>query len=199
MKKISILIIILFSIQVLFSLDISRLNESNNWEIIQDEQILIGWTEMSGFPICKATAMLPYPLESISAIIKDVDNYTNVFLRLTESQSLENDVIYIVLDMPFPFSSRDYIIRYTKEKSDSKWVFRFTAVTHQDVPIMKENVRLINAAGEWNLKPSSENETMVTYIWNGELRGDFPKWAYSRAWKTQGNEMMEWLKDALGD
>jgi hypothetical protein len=36
-------------------------------------------------------------------------------------------------------------------------------------------------------------------MWNGELLGDFPTWGLSRAWVEQGNEMMEWLNDALKD
>ena len=28
------------------------------------------------------------------------------------------------------------------------------------------------------------------YKWNGDMRGEFPKWAYSQAWKKQGNEIL---------
>ena len=130
-------------------------------------------------------------------IIENVDEYPSVFIRVTESKSLEDDVVHIMLDMPFPFAGRDYIIRYNKHKFDSEWTFNFSAVEHKDAPLIKSHVRLIHAAGEWKLTSINENETNVAYMWNGELRGDFPTWALSRAWIEQGNEMMEWLNDAL--
>jgi hypothetical protein len=49
------------------------------------------------------------------------------------------------------------------------------------------------------LTATNDHETNVSYTWNGELLGDFPNWALDRAWKTQGNEMMEWLNDELQD
>ena len=55
----------------------------------------------------------------------------------------------------------------------------------------------MNAAGKWKLVPKNKNETSVSYIWNGELLGDFPSFALERAWKTQGNEIIHWLNDAL--
>jgi hypothetical protein len=42
-----------------------------------------------------------------------------------------------------------------------------------------------------------DKNTEVTYTWNGELLGDFPNWALTRAWETQGEEVLTWLKDAL--
>jgi hypothetical protein len=34
-------------------------------------------------------------------------------------------------------------------------------------------------------------------MWNGELLGDFPDWALTRAWIEQGNEVMTWIEEAL--
>ena len=60
----------------------------------------------------------------------------------------------------------------------------------------EDYIRLINAAGEWRLHSLNESHTEVTYIWNGELLGDFPNWALTRAWETQGNEVLNWLNEA---
>ncbi len=42
-----------------------------------------------------------------------------------------------------------------------------------------------------------QKNTLVSYTWNGELLGDFPKFALERAWETQGNEIIHWIADAL--
>ena len=66
-----------------------------------------------------------------------------------------------------------------------------------DAPENNTYVRLVNAAGRWKLTPESKKTTLVSYTWNGELLGDFPKFALERAWETQGNEIIHWIADAL--
>jgi len=195
--KLTKIIIFISSINWIFGLDLSGLNTNREWTILQNNNVIIKTTDFLGFPICNTEKTFPFPLKTISAIIENVDEYPSVFIRVTESKSLEDDVVHIMLDMPFPFAGRDYIIRYNKHKFDSEWTFNFSAVEHKDAPLIKSHVRLIHAAGEWKLTSINENETNVAYMWNGELRGDFPTWALSRAWIEQGNEMMEWLNDAL--
>ncbi|MFH1463060.1 MAG: hypothetical protein ABIO70_01610 [Pseudomonadota bacterium] len=62
---------------------------------------------------------------------------------------------------------------------------------------MEGSVRLPRAEGQWKLEPAGPSATKVTYTWNGELLGDFPDWALTRAWATQGEEVMHWLEGAL--
>ena len=66
-----------------------------------------------------------------------------------------------------------------------------------DFPVFSSSVRLENAAGEWYLEKIDDSSTKVTYTWNGALEGSFPSYALTRAWNTQGNEMIIWLKESL--
>jgi hypothetical protein len=198
MKLIKILLFI-SSLNLIYALDLSGLNSNQEWKTLQNNDVSIKTTQYLVFPICRAETILSLPLKTISAIIENVENYPNVFLRVTKTRVLEDDVVHIMLDMPFPFSGRDYIIKYIKHKFSSAWTFRFSAVEHVQAPPEKGHVRLIHAAGEWKLTAINDHETNVSYTWNGELLGDFPNWALDRAWKTQGNEMMEWLNDELQD
>ena len=136
-------------------------------------------------------------IESISSIIEDVGNYPNVFKRIHRTNVIEKDIVHVMLDMPFFLSNRDYVIQFRKNKAQSNWEFIFSAVTHKDAPLNKDYVRLVNAAGKWKLIPMDKNQTSVSYTWNGELLGDFPNFALERAWKTQGNEIIHWISDAL--
>ena len=169
----------------------------NEWEIIQKADVNLKWTNKNGFPVVRATAQMPFPIDSISKIIEDVKNYPNVFRRIREIQILDKNIIHIMLDMPFLLSDRDYVIQYSKNKSKATWKFSFNAIYHESAPVKEKYVRLINAFGKWELSPTNENETLLVYTWNGELLGDFPEFALKRAWKTQGNEIIHWIKDAL--
>ena len=193
---ITIILIGMFSV-VAAEIRLDNIDSIKNWSIIQKKVIQIRWTDYEGFPICQTTSVLPFSMESISSIIEDVENYPSVFKRIHKTNTLEKDIVHVMLDMPLFLSNRDYVIQYIKSKNQNTWEFTFNAVKHIDAPEKNNYVRLVNAAGQWKLVPKNKNETTVSYTWNGELLGDFPSFALERAWKTQGNEIIHWLNDAL--
>ena len=99
--------------------------------------------------------------------------------------------------MPFPFSGRDYIVKYTKFIIEYIFIYSFKASKEIEISVDDDYVRLVNAAGGWVLRPIDEHTTKLTYMWNGELLGDFPNWALTRAWIEQGNEVIAWVEEAL--
>ena len=143
------------------------------------------------------STILPYPIESVAKIIEDVEKYPKVFKRIHKVELLEKNTVRIMLDMPFLLSDRDYVIKHKKSKKESTWEFSFVSENHKNAPLSKNYVRLINAAGKWELNPTNQNETLLSYTWNGQLLGDFPEFALHRAWKTQGNEIIQWITYAL--
>ena len=110
---------------------------------------------------------------------------------------VSEDVVHIRLDMPYFISDRDYIVEYTMIKESGKTVFAFDSGLYGQKPLLKGSVRLPNASGAWVVEPISDDSTRVSYIWNGELLGDFPSWALNNAWETQGGEVFVWLKNYL--
>ncbi len=199
LKKNIFILIVLSSVFSTIDAEIKldSIESVTDWKIIQKNEIEIRWTTYDGYPICQATSVLPFSIESISSIIEDVSNYPKVFKRIHKTNILEKDIIHVMLDMPFLLSDRDYVIKYKKYKTPDKWEFTFSPVKHINAPLDKKYVRLVNAAGKWKLISKGDNQTSVSYTWNGELLGDFPNFALERAWKTQGNEIIHWINDAL--
>jgi len=186
----------------LISISLAELNLDNidtvkNWKTLQDKEIIIRWTNFGGYPICQARTTINGSVKDISSIIEDVKNYPNIFKRIQKTKQLNDNIVHIMLGMPLFLSDRDYVIQYKKNKSENNWKLSFNAIIHPEAPESKNYVRLVNAAGLWELKPKESNETLISYTWNGQLLGDFPSFALERAWKTQGNEIMHWINDAL--
>lgn len=175
---------------------VEPLHNVENWNVLQDKKIWIGWAEEGDVPWCKAQTTFPFSMDKIAEILEDKTNYPNVFKRIEATTILEPEIVHIMLDMPFPIASRDYIVKYTTHLTGNDLLYQFRAVNHEKATLMKSYIRLVNAAGEWRLSPVNNNETKVIYTWNGELLGDFPDWALPRAWKTQGNEVLNWLLEA---
>ena len=195
MKLFFVYFLIIFNL--LFSSDLIPPSSDSNWEKLQDYPIWIGWTDYGKFQWCRASSTIPASIEEVQKIIEDKENYPKVFKRIEKTTVLSDGIVHIILDMPFPFYGRDYIVSYTQFQEKNDIVYRFTSVEDSGIPVHKDYVRLIHAAGEWRLHSLDSSSTEVTYIWNGELLGDFPNWALTRAWETQGEEVHTWLKDAV--
>jgi len=168
-----------------------------NWEILKDEKIWIGWKHAGEFDWCRAKSTLEAPIADIRKIIEDKANYPNIFKRVESAKIITDEIVYIALDMPFPFAGRDYVVKYIQDQSDSIFIYKFYSVINSQAPLDDYYVRLVNAAGEWKLQSLDATRTEVSYTWNGELLGDFPNWALPRAWKQQGLEVINWLKEAV--
>ena len=136
-------------------------------------------------------------MEEITQLLEDKENYYQIFDRIEYSKPLTPEIVHIKLDMAFPFSGRDYIVKYTKNNAEGGFIYSFTATKEIEISVDDDYVRLVNAAGGWILHPIDEHTTKLTYIWNGELLGDFPNWALTRAWMEQGNEVITWIEEAL--
>ncbi len=177
-------------------LSLSEIDDSN-WNIIKQDKTWVGWTNFDGKQICQSKKTYSFPLDEIATIIEDKSAYANVFKRISKVQIFQGDIIHITLDMPFPFSNRDYVVKYVESQENQHVIYSFFAVTKPQVKIEEDVIRLINAEGEWRLIPISLDSTEVSYTWNGELLGKFPDWALTNAWETQGVEVLNWLEEAL--
>jgi len=170
-----------------------------SWDVLADSGGWVGCTEREGVTWCRSIGTIPASALRLEQLLEDFPGYVDVFDRVSMIRVLEPNVVHVLLDMPFPFLSRDYIARFVKSESDGDVIsYTFESEVHQRAPELDSvAVRLPNAAGRWKLEPLSPSSTRVTYTWNAELGGDIPTWALGRARRTQGLEVMGWLTDAL--
>ena len=173
--------------------------KSDSWISLQSESTGIGiaYKEAADIDWCRTSSTLPYGFDEISSMIEDLASYHEVFDRVTESRVIGDDIVYIRVDMPFPLSDRDYIVKYTTTKDSIVASHKFQAVKNDDAPVYSSSVRLENAAGEWYIKRIADSSTRVVYTWNGDLGGSFPSYALTTAWAKQGSEMIIWLEESL--
>jgi hypothetical protein len=188
----------------LFCIIAAEINHPNHvthdsWIELQDESsgMWIAYKEYPDITWCRTASTLPYGFNQISTMIEDLGDYHRIFDRVTESRVISDDIVYIRVDMPFPVSDRDYIVKYTTSKDSSIASHKFQAVKNDNVPVYSSSVRLENAAGEWYIKRLTDSSTRVVYTWNGDLGGSFPSYALTTAWAKQGSEMIVWLQESL--
>ena len=191
-------IIILLSISLSFAkLDLCLANNLTDWNSLNNDNILISYTNFKAFPIVRAKTVIEHPISNIAKIIGNLESYPTVFKRIKEAKKLDDDIVQIIIDMPFPFDGRDYVVKFSIEESENKWQLIYSSVIHPNGKPIDKHIRLPNAAGIWKLKKIDSNKTEATYIWNGELLGNFPDIALDKAWIRWGKEIFDWLNDAL--
>ena len=182
----------------LYSLLFSEIPNSDfdSWNVLQNDNIWIGNFE-DDFPWCKAKIILPFSIEDILPVIEDVNNYHEMLHSVVFSTKDKNNIAHIRIDYPFPFTDREYIVKFERLIDNKDVVYAFSTNPDLNKTTDPNYIRLVNAKGEWRMSPIQDNVTEVSYLWNGELRGDFPDWALSKAWVKHGNEVLDNLADKL--
>jgi len=188
------LLISLFLYSLLFS-EIPN-SDFDSWNVLQNDNIWIGNFE-DDFPWCKAKIILPFSIEDILPVIEDVNNYHEMLHSVVFSTKDKNNIAHIRIDYPFPFTDREYIVKFERLIDNKDVVYAFSTNPDLNKTTDPNYIRLVNAKGEWRMSPIQDNVTEVSYLWNGELRGDFPDWALSKAWVKHGNEVLDNLADKL--
>jgi len=194
MKFITISILNCFLFSVNFLDNIPPVSH-DGWKILNKGKISVFYTQHSNVNWGKATATFPIEIEELYSALKNLENYNNIFDRITESQVLDKqeNIVFIRLDMPYFLADRDYTVKYVENYSYDDITIQFFSVIHPDTPDNTGSVTLPRASGEWKLKSIPGKGTSVSYTWNGELLGKFPKSQLHTAWKEQGNEVLTWL------
>ena len=188
--------LLLISLIVGFIFPQMPLKQFDKWNELQNDEIWIGYIQ-TDFPWCKASVTLPHALDEILLIIENVDDYKKMLDSVVYSTKDENDVAHIRINYPFPFTDREYIVKFEKINENNDIIYAFGTNEDLNSNIDSNYIRLINAKGEWRLSPINDKLTEVSYTWNGELRGDFPSWSLSKAWTKHGNEVLGNLRDKL--
>ena len=170
-------------------------SDSKDWTVLNDGKTWVGHKDYKGFPWCRSISDLPFSIDEIVPIVDNFNDYSNVFLRINDSRKIEENIVYLKIDMPLFYSDRDYIVQYNSFQKNDTIIYQWQSVDM--IAEYPDIVRLDNATGEWQLIPVSDNSTMVSYSWNGELLGDFPSFYLPQAWSTQGVEILSWLKEEL--
>ena len=195
MKLTFLYICFLFSLAL--SIDISYIDNDEDWQQLQNKEIKIYHKIINDQPYCKASKIFSFNSYEIKSILDDKKNYPKNFKRIMFCDSINNDVVHIGVKLPFPFNPRDYVVEYKYFKNEGKEYYIYSSVQKSTFKNTSRFIRLPNASGIWLMEQVGKDKTKLTYLWQGELLGNFPSWVLHRVWKEQGNELLTQLEIAL--
>ncbi len=164
-------ILILF-IYILFN---SLIAHDNQWKILQEDPVLIKVIE-EDYPKCSAEIFIDSSIENILKVIEDVSNYKLFFDSIFISEINDRDEVHLAIDMPFPFSNRDYTVKFNRNENDSEVNYLYESIISNDFTVHDDYVRLSDAKGGWVIsKIKNIDGVLVSYTWNGDMRGGVPQ------------------------
>ena len=100
------------------------------WDMLVEGRDWIGCQTVGELPWCRSVATIPGPMIKIHSLLNDFAGYPSFMDRVSETRVYSEGIVHIVLDMPFPFAHRDYVVKYTKSKDGDAIVFDFKATHH---------------------------------------------------------------------
>ena len=169
---------------------------NSDWEVLKDKEVLIKVLK-SEYPHCRTELAINHPMNRVLDVIEDVGNYKSFFSSIVISDINEFNEVRLAINMPFPFTDRDYTVKFERLEDNNSISYLYEPIITQSFPEDRKYIRLIDARGGWTLVSVDNNSTLVMYDWNGDMRGNFPNWAYSQAWIRQGREIMLDLREEI--
>ena len=170
------------------------------WTTLLTKPVKVECTEdASGEPFCRSTAVFEADVAVLKDTLVSMDESQDKFDAIASVRKLDDDVMQVVMDFPWPLADREYVAKYSREdREDGGMVLSWVPADHPDAGDPGSNVRLAKFAGSWTVTPSGEGKTTVEYLWHGEYGGALPDGGLTIARKKTGQESLKDLAKASG-
>ena len=170
-----------------------------NSEIIySNDNLSLLFQEYDNDSFCKAIMNFNHESILIKKILESQEEYTKTFDRISYLEKFKGDISHIVFDFPFPFTDREYIVKSKHYKKNDIDFYIYNATTDIEVSLNPQIIRLLDASGYWKVEPNGKN-TILSYVWNGDLSGEIPDWTYKKIWIQQAKEIFENFQTSLSE
>jgi START domain len=155
------------------------------WKLIAEKDGIYVYTqdlEDSKFKAVRAVCTVDCGVAKLSYVLMDVSNtkdwvYATKVCTLLKKMSPTDIYYYSEVELPWPVSNRDFIIRITLTQDEKTKVARIIAENHpQYVPEKKNVIRIPKSSGNWTLTPIGQGRTKVEYVIHVDPGGSVPAW-----------------------
>lgn len=169
------------------------------WTTLSEKPVHVECTESEGQPFCRSTAVFEAEIGVLRQTLLSMDESSDKFDSIVSVDKLDEDVMRVVMDFPWPLADREYVAKYSREdREDGGMVLSWVHTEHPKAGDPGGNVRLTEFAGSWTLSPEADGRTRVEYLWHGEYGGALPDGGLNMARKKTGQESLKDLAKACG-
>jgi len=171
----------LFLYSLIFS---SVLNaEQSPWQLRETlEGIPVYTRKVPGSPILeyKANVIVDAPISKAIALFEDEKQIPRWYFQCVHSELVEKDnpkqeVIYLVLHLPWPVAARDFVFRRTRLEDTDKGEVNYSLTALPDrLPLVKGMIRVHSIKSLWTFKSLSPSQTEIFFQQHTDPGGSIP-------------------------
>ena len=166
---------LLICIGTLIIIDGTVAGAEEAWVFVKKDQgVTIHSRKVAGYAESefRGSTVINQPVEVVGAVLADIPSYTSWFYNCTQARKITNKsstdlnfLIYIVIDVPWPFWNRDVVFAAatTIDLSSGKITVQGRARQDAAVPIRKDHVRITDSEIRWTIEPRAPGQTLVTF------------------------------------
>jgi len=156
--------------------------EQDPWQLRQTLSGIPVYTrKVAGSPILeyKANVIINTPISKATALFEDEKQIPRWYYQCVHSQLVESDgprqeIIYLILHLPWPVAARDFVFSRTKiEDSNGIVSYSLTALPER-LPHVKGMIRVQSIESVWTFKSLPQNQTEVDFQQHTDPGGSIP-------------------------
>ena len=176
-----VLIIVLFLFAFCFSNLLSA--EQSPWQLRENQQgIPVYSRKVIGSPILeyKANVTVDAPMPKVIALFEDEKQIPRWYFQCVHSELVEKDgpkeeIIYLILHLPWPVAARDFVFRRTKSEDTANGIISYSLTALPDrLPHVKGMIRVQSIKSLWTFKSLPEGQTEVDFQQHTDPGGSIP-------------------------
>ena len=168
----------------------SELRKSNDWQLKKSENGISVYTRSvkgSNYKELKAVYQIKTSLSSVIALLNDVESYPQWSYQCEKSKLIkkisdQEIVRYQSVVAPWPVEKRDMVVKaYSSQDPETGKVYQKVTCVPDEVPAVKDHVRIMEFRGQWTLTPLKNGMIEVEYQLLLNPGGSVPAWVANRA------------------
>ena len=176
---------VLISILLLFSFCFSSnlLNaEQSSWQLRKNQGGIPVYTrKVAGSPILefKANVIIDAPLPKVIAYFEETQisrwYYQCVLSKFIENDGPKQEVIYLILRLPWPVAARDFVFSRTRSQQSAQGIISYTLTALPNrLPLVKGMIRVKSIESVWSFKSLPRDRTEMFFQQHTDTAGSIP-------------------------
>jgi hypothetical protein len=157
--------------------------EQSSWQLRKNlEGIPVYTRKVAGSPTLefKANVIIDAPLSKVIALFEDDKQIRRWYYQCVLSKFVENDgpkqeVIYLILHLPWPVAPRDFVFKRTRLKDTAHGVISYTLTALPNrLPLVKGMIRVKSVESVWSFKSLPRGRTEMFFQQHTDTAGSLP-------------------------
>jgi len=156
--------------------------EQSSWQLRKNQGGIPVYTrKVAGSPILefKANVIIDAPLPKVIAYFEETQisrwYYQCVLSKFIVNDGPKQEVIYLILHLPWPVAARDFVFSRTRSKDAANGVISYTLTALPNrLPLVKGMIRVKSIESVWSFKSISQSQTEMFFQQHTDTAGSIP-------------------------